>query len=376
MSDRKPAEVFPPGDFIKEEIDARGWTQEDLAKILGKPAPTVNQIIKGKRAIIADTAARLAAAFGTSPEFWMNLESTWQLHRQGDVPEVARVRSRAHLYELVPVREMAKRGWLRETKTPEDIQHELERFFSVPNLDDLPDMKAAARASTGGKHATMTPAQWAWCCRACQVARMVDANRFLISRLPGVIEALRPLMSEPEEVRHVPRVLADAGIRFVVVQHLNRTKMDGAALWPSKKRPVVAMSMRYSRIDYFWFTLLHELAHILNGDGKSVDMDILGGREKKDKVEDRANRQAAAWLVPREKLKSFISRTTPLYSARRIQNFARRMGVHPGIIVGQLKFREELDWNRFSALHRSDARGVIKQAAMCDGWGCVPPPPE
>jgi HTH-type transcriptional regulator/antitoxin HigA len=81
MITRKPAEVFPPGDFIREELDARGWTQGDLAKIMGRPEPAINQMINNKRGITAESALELAAAFGTSPEFWMNLDAAYRLHQ-------------------------------------------------------------------------------------------------------------------------------------------------------------------------------------------------------------------------------------------------------------------------------------------------------
>lgn len=69
-----PAEAFVPGEYIRDELDARGWTQADLAAIMERPLPTVNQIISGKKAITPETAIELGQAFGTSPELWMNLE--------------------------------------------------------------------------------------------------------------------------------------------------------------------------------------------------------------------------------------------------------------------------------------------------------------
>ncbi len=373
MSNRKPAEVFPPGEFIKEELDARGWAQEDLAKILDKPLPTVNQIINGKRTIIADTAKRLAAAFGTSAQFWMNLETTWQLAQQPEAPGTERVRSRARLYDIAPIREMERRGWLRKTTTFEELERELQRFFAVASLDDVPGLAAAARASIQGEYAGMTAAQWAWCRRACQVAQAVNAGRFARCKVERAVGDLRPLMSEPTEVRHVPKVLANAGIRFVIVEHLSHTKIDGAALWPSRTKPVVAMSMRYGRIDYFWFTLLHELAHILNQDGQQADVNLFEMSNSVDEAERIANNQASRWLVAPNKLESFILRTTPLYSTQRIRNFAKKMGVHPAVVVGQLKFRNELDWNQYGRLQQIDVRAIIQNAAMCDGWGHAAP---
>ena len=81
---RMPAEVFPPGDFIREELEARHWTQKDLASVIGRPIQAVNEIINGRKSITAETAKQLAAAFGTSAELWLNLESAYQLATADD----------------------------------------------------------------------------------------------------------------------------------------------------------------------------------------------------------------------------------------------------------------------------------------------------
>ena len=114
MSERRPAEVFPPGDFIKEELEARAWTQTDLAEILGRPQRVVSEIIHGKRAISPETATGLGDAFGTGAQFWMNLESAYQLAQVKDQDEdVAR---RARLYSKAPVKEMLRRRWIEPSQ--------------------------------------------------------------------------------------------------------------------------------------------------------------------------------------------------------------------------------------------------------------------
>src|SRR4051812_37965534 len=105
-TNRIPAEVFPPGEFIRDELEARGWTQQDLAQILGRPLVAVNQIIGGKRGITPETAQGLAAAFGTSAEFWLNLASAYQLSQVETADES--VTHRAKLYGIAPVTEMVK----------------------------------------------------------------------------------------------------------------------------------------------------------------------------------------------------------------------------------------------------------------------------
>ena len=91
------AQVFPPGDFLKEELEARGWTQADLAKILGRPRRLIGEIIEGKRAITAETAWGLGDAFGVDPQFWLNLESAYQLSRVR--PRDTDIATRAKLVE-------------------------------------------------------------------------------------------------------------------------------------------------------------------------------------------------------------------------------------------------------------------------------------
>lgn len=80
-TDLLPAEAFPPGEYIKDEIEARGWTQRDLARVLGRSEPKVSELINGKRAVTVQTARELAAAFGTSAEVWLRLEAQWRLRR-------------------------------------------------------------------------------------------------------------------------------------------------------------------------------------------------------------------------------------------------------------------------------------------------------
>src|SRR5258708_6181866 len=108
---RRPAEVFPPGDMLKQALAYEGWSQTDLAEIIDRPVRLVNEIIAGKRAITAETARGLAAALHTSPEFWMALEASYQLWRDatGDNDPTSR---RARLYKKVPLKEIIRRGWV------------------------------------------------------------------------------------------------------------------------------------------------------------------------------------------------------------------------------------------------------------------------
>ena len=112
MTDRSfAAEVFHPGEFIKEELEARGWSNIDLAEVMGRHPNQISLIVTGEQDITPETARQLSAAFGTSAQLWLNLQSTYNLSQVASTNES--VAQRAKLYDLYPVREIIKRGWIQ-----------------------------------------------------------------------------------------------------------------------------------------------------------------------------------------------------------------------------------------------------------------------
>ena len=369
MNDRKPAEVFPPGEFIRDELEERGWTQFDLAKIVGRPLPAINLIISGKKSVTPETAIGLGSAFGTSPEFWLNLETAFQLSKV-NVKDQESIRERASLFQSAPVKDMEKRGWIHPTKKITDLRHELSRFFAVPEVDKL---KVAARSTL--KSGDLTPEQLVWCIRALQLAKSIPAQKFTRTSFEAGISKLRALADFPENVRHVPKCLSEMGIRLVVVEHLPKSKIDGAALWLGDgwDKPVIALSLRYDRIDSFWHTLFHELSHIKHRDSYTIDVDLVGAdrclsNDVVSEIETRANEEAADMLIPKDTLRSFISRTRPFYYRDKINQFANLLKIHPGIIAGQLQFRSEIKWTAYRAM-LVKVRSILVSSALTDGWG-------
>ena len=343
MSEKlRPFRPIKPGEILKEELEARGWTQSDLAEVLGRPIQVVNEIIRGKKAIIPATAVELSRAFDTSPEFWLNLEAAYRLdllhHEGGNNDEIAR---RAKVYSLAPIKELAKRGWMSKTSDLDIIEAEVLRLLEIKSVEDRATLALAARKSD--PYGEYSPAQIAWACRARQVARLQKVKAFDRRRFNARVPKLPRLSIEDDGIEQAPKVLADLGVRLVVVDHLPQTYIDGAAFWLGPKAPVVALSLRYDRIDYFWFTLMHELAHIKRN-GKHMghlDDNLVGpsaeAREDKPKEEQEADDQACQWLLPQNEVDTFVSETRPYFSKAAIAGFADSMGVHPGIVVGRLQ---------------------------------------
>jgi HTH-type transcriptional regulator/antitoxin HigA len=374
MSERVPAEVFPPGEYLKDELDAREWTQAEFAEIIGRSTRLINEIIAGKRAITPVTAKEIGAALDTSPLFWLNLETAYQLNSKKDESVSPKIAENAKLRERFPVREMIKRGWLENSSNPELLKAQCLKFFRVEHIDERAPFARAARQTS--YTADLTPVQEAWLFRTQQLAEALPVSTYSEEALRKTLNDLRSLMNAPEDARHVPRFLGECGVRYVIVEPLPASKIDGVCFWLNKKAPVIGMSLRFDRIDNFWFVLRHEIEHVLRRDGfrdgvtaAIVDSELDTAVQQADLPEEEriANTAAREYCVPVAEMDDFLARVYPLLTEERVLSFAARLGVHPGIVVGQLQKRLE----KYSMFRKylAKVREVVTPSAMTDGYG-------
>lgn len=371
---RDVAEAFPPGEFIKEELEARGWTQDVLAEITGIAAPVISNIIKAKRAISVDIASSLAAAFGTTAQFWMNLETSYQLWTETRAD--SKVARKARLYAATPVNELVKRGWIEMAKDIDVLEERVLRFLDKDSLDEPSRLVYATKKATERAN----PSQVAWVHRAKVLARSMKAARFTDESFAKALKRLKEIRKNPEEIREVAKILADGGVRLILIEGLPKGKIDGASFWLDEHSPVIVLSMRYDRLDHFWFVLMHELGHVANRDALGglpiLDVNLVGDDaisfEEKGDVEKRADEFAESFLVEKREIETFIGRFRPLYSKQKIRNFSARIGVHPAIVLGQLQHRKEVDWSHSREM-LVKVRQIVISGTLTDGWGNVPP---
>lgn len=371
MSERVPAEVFPPGEFLKAELLSRGWSQVELSEILGRPPRVVSEIISAKRAITPETAKGLGAAFDTSPDLWMNLESSYQLSKTPF--ESTKIRRRARVYSKFPVRHMIHREWVNESKDMDRLEHDLCQYFSISAIDETPTFRHAAKKTQYSEPPQV--GQLAWLIRAEQIAKGMKSKPFSQNALTKTIVNLRTCLTSVEDLRRVPGLLAEAGIRFVVVEFLPGAKLDGACFWIDKgATPVVALSLRLDRLDNFWHTLFHELDHVLHGEGKDEPIldivDIECDETKLPAQELRASRSAANFCIDRKTLDSWIEELGRTPSRTQIIGFAKLLNIHPALLVGQLQYRRIIPYS----YHRDfleKVRVVIIESAVTDGFKTV-----
>lgn len=364
-----------PGQLIQDQLDKRGWSRRILAAILGADETGINRLIAGKRAVDATMAIRLGEVFGIRPEHFLMLQKRYDLAQARLVtrPDPERAK-RARVYGELPVAEMIKRGWLEADNIRDVAQVEaaLLKFFNVPTLDDIKTPEHNAKKT--GSDPDLTPPQLAWLHRVKVIASEMLVPHYSPNALRDALSKLNSLLSAPEEARKVPRILAESGVRYVIVESLASAKIDGVAFWIDNS-PVIGMTLRHDRIDNFWFVLRHEIEHILRRHGQKIDVELEGANAGTGpdipKEEQEANTAAEDFCVPREKLESFIARKAPFFAERDILGFARTLGIHPGLVAGQLQHKTSR-YDRFRN-HLVKIRSAVAPSAMVDGWGDVAP---
>ena len=178
-------------------------------------------------------------------------------------------------------------------------------------------------------------------------------------------------------VDHVPHILNKCGVRFVIVEHVPSSKIDGVCFWLNDKAsPVIGMSLRLDRIDNVWFVLRHECEHVLQKHGREeaiVDRDVASTNSSQALRGEEviANTAAGEFCVPKAEMEDFMIRHRPLYSEEKVVKFARRMQVHPGLVVGQLQ--NVLQDFRLLKKFQISVRPLVAPYSVTDGYGQVVP---
>lgn len=344
-----PAEVFPAGEYLRDELDERGWTVTEFAEILGRPVQAVSEILNGKKRITTETAISVADATGTSPELWLNLETAFRLHQQRsdlDPDVLTPVARRARLRSAVPLAQIRKRGWLPEvtdTSNLDDIESAVCTLLDVDSVGDRPSFALAAKRSNSNEEVTIE--QTAWLGHVRQIAGSQSVSPYDPVALGNAAADLPRIMREgPSELRHVPRLLADCGVRLVFCEGLRGGKLDGAVTFLADGLPAIGITTRGNRFDSLLFTLLHECAHLTLGHITLASMAIIDNdltREETDPDEFEANEQASQWMFPG----GFEIKSASLPS---IIEAAGRYQVHPSIVAGRVQ-HDTKNWRRHRA---------------------------
>jgi addiction module HigA family antidote len=356
MNQYHPESVTAPGEFLQERLEELGMSQTEFAERIGRTKKFVNEVVKGKAAILPETALQFERALGMPARFWMNAESLYResLARQSEREELKR---NAAWLEKIPVKKMAQMGWVRKCADPVATMTEVLNFFGAGTpeaLENLMDHRCLAFRQSA-VHRADPYAVLAWLRKGELEAQRIQTAAYSKAAFVEALEELRRAKAKPiaDVIEKMPAVCAKAGVAVVFVPEIPGARVWGVTQWVNAERAILQLSLRGKTDDVLWFTFFHEAAHILLHPKKSIFVETASNE---DSWEEEADRFAAEALIPANAWR-LVTLHRPK-SREEVRLMAARIGIAPGILVGRMQKEGLLPWT-----HLNDLKVRVESAA-------------
>ncbi len=332
----------PPGATIREQLEDRGMSQKEFASRMNMSEKHISKLVNGEVQLTTDVAIRLETVLGVPAQFWIRLEAVYREKLLKHEAE-ANMESNIEIARQFPYSEMAQYGWVPATRKAAEKAENLKRFFEVVDLTLLEDQqitKIACRRLAITKKSDL--ALMAWAQQAKLSAREIKTAPINIRKLEMEISEIRECTKESPAAfaDELVRRLATCGIALVYLPSLKGSFLHGATFADGKKI-VIGITARGADADRFWFSLFHEIAHIILGHIHKTD----GLTDVEEKAADKV---ASDILIPSNEYETFKRRGE--FYEKAILDFADEQSIAPGIVVGRLQKEGMIEHNRMNHL--------------------------
>lgn len=319
----------PPGATIKEQLSDRGMNQKEFAARMDMSEKHISKLINGEVQLTPEVAVRLEMVLGVPAKFWNNLEAVYR-EKLIKVKAENAMEADEKLAKILPYSEMAKFGWVPQTKDSKEKVVNLRKYFEVVELSLLENnqiTRIACRRLAVTEKSDL--ALLAWVQEAKLMSRKVMTAPINIKGLIDIVPEIRSMtVLNPKEFSpKLKSMLAECGIALVYLPHLKGSFLQGASFIDGNKI-VVGLTTRGKDADKFWFSLFHELAHIIHG-----HIGLAGGTTESD--EKAADLWSKETLIPSEIFEIFKEKNS--FSSDSVYTFANCIGIAPGIVVERLQ---------------------------------------
>lgn len=338
----KPFVNIGPGAFIQEELDERNWRQEDLAEVLNMSLKSVNLLIKNKQAITVKTAKLLSKAFGQSPQYWLNLDANYRLRLMNCEDLEERAEFFATAFKYMPIKEMIEKRWIERYDSGDELRSIIYKFWEIKKVDfkfleriEVPSLKRSDAFAQFNKYFALT-----WFNMARRCAEVYHVDKFKKKKLRQITREFTNYTNHSAGPRKFISELNSAGVKFLVLEHLKKTYIDGAT-FHDNANPVIVCTLRYDRADNFWFTAAHEIAHILLHIKSKKDYFIDNIEQANTRKEQEAN-DFAQNIIKANEISEYFRDFGTYISEKRVRRCSKELGVNEGIVVGVLQYKEIL----------------------------------
>jgi len=331
-----PDYTVHPGQYLEEVLESRGIGKTEFAARCGLSLKTVSQIVHGKASFSPDVALRFQSVIGVSAEIWLGLLSSHQLH-ESRTEEASRLAGAEEWARKFPLNNLRRLGIVSAGRDWSRTVHELLSFFNVSSPETW-ESYYKAQAVAYRKSPTLLASSYSiatWLRIAEREAGGRAVQRHDRSVLMAALPRIRALAKKLPDEFETPlcEECAAGGVALVFVPELPATRISGAAKWLTTHKAMVALSLRHRTNHHFWFTLFHELGHVLLHGRKDVFID--SDTENRLRLEKEADDFARKQLIPPADYTGFVARGDFYKPA--IMRFANGVSVAPGIVVGMLQ---------------------------------------
>lgn len=334
-----PSVAIPPGETIRENMIFLGMNQKELAARLDITPKHLSNIINGNAPITYDTALKLESVIGPSAQFWMNMETNYQLNK-ARLEEQEKLELDLEILSKIPYKEMSDFGWVEATRNRIERVFNCRVFFGVAELSSIKNSYAVAFRTHKQVKKVSDFGVLAWLRKAELEGLNVEVDKFNKRKLESFIPTFRELtLKEPVEFYpEMKRLCAKCGVALVLVPYLPRTYICGATIW-RKNKAILALSVKGKRADVFWFTFFHELAHLINHSNNELHISY----------ENEADDLASNYLISEEQYKVFIDKYN-YRDKRQIINYSLGIGIAPFILLGRLQHNGLIGYQHYNDL--------------------------
>lgn len=321
--------AIPPGETIKEQLIDKDMNQKEFAVRMDMSEKHISRLINGEVQLTPDVAVRLEVVLGPSARFWNNLEAIYR-EKIAKIEAESAMEGDVEIVKNFPYAEMANLGWVDKTRDNKEKVVNLRRYFEVvklPLIEKDSISKIACRRLAITEKSDL--ALLAWAQKVKLESRGKETSLINIKKLIRLIPKIRE-MTVQDPKAFCPELVSDlseCGIALVFVPHLKGSFLQGATFINGHKI-VIGMTTRGRDADKFWFSLFHELGHIVLGHVYNH-----GGTSKED--EDAADKWARDTLIPPEAFEAFKDNND--YSRKSVLGFSEKQGIAPGIVVGRMQ---------------------------------------
>jgi HTH-type transcriptional regulator / antitoxin HigA len=342
-----PDYAVAPGDTLAEVLVERGMSQAELARRTDLSAKHVNQIMQGEAPISTDIALRFERVTHVSAQFWTQLEAQYR-QQQSRETEAHALASDVGWLRSFPVTELVRRGWVGRRSDPVDQLRDVLSFFGVASPKAwraIWDVPTAYRKSRAFK--SNLPALAAWLRIGELRAQDIDCSAFSRRGFRSVLGEIRRLTQVRDPATWLPQLqsmCAAYGVAVVIEKEISGARINGAVRWLASDLALIELSLRHRWADIFWFSFFHEAGHILLHERKRQT--IIDGTGAGDDLESEADAFASRVLIP----SPYEDELLELRTAAQIRDFAARIEVSPGVVVGRLQHEGKLEYSQLNSL--------------------------